>query len=294
MRQEELHINGWAVEARLYAEDPASGFLPSTGTLTLCDFGHFLRVETGFREGDEVSPHYDPMLAKLIRHDEDRATALAELADNLKHVEIWPVKTNTGFLMRCLRHPEFVAGSIDTGFIARNSDMLVKRPPLPEAHFLEIAKRLMGPSRDGVWTCQSSFRLNATAHSILRVVDDEGTVTEIDVHDAGPEDWERFVASPTQYLGEYYPLSLYAPRGSGGTSLSDGAILSPMPGKIIAVDVAAGDAVVKGQRLLTLEAMKMEHSLTAPFDGVVAELNAEAGAQVQVEALLARIEAVTS
>src|SRR6185503_3191207 len=129
MRQEKLKINGHAIEARLYAEDPAKGFLPSVGRLE-----HFEvpseqgRVDTGVEEGDAISAYYDPMIAKVIAHGEDRADAIGRLAAMLDGVEVWPVRTNAGFLFNALLFPGFGTGDVDTGFIERNLDELVPDP----------------------------------------------------------------------------------------------------------------------------------------------------------------------
>jgi len=129
LRQDELAIDGHAIEARLYAEDPAKGFLPSTGRLDHFDLGDgepdFAgRVETGVEEGDEISPYYDPMIAKLVAWGEDRDEAISELADILDAVEVWPVKSNAGFLFNCLLDEDFGDARLDTGFIRRKPDEL--------------------------------------------------------------------------------------------------------------------------------------------------------------------------
>src|SRR6187200_512783 len=120
LRQDELSINGHAIEARLYAEDPATGFLPSTGKLTNLRLPKDARIETGVEERDAISPYYDPMIAKLVARGEDRAEAIGELAAILDEVEVWPVRTNAGFLFNALLQPEFGAAEIDTGFIERH------------------------------------------------------------------------------------------------------------------------------------------------------------------------------
>ena len=132
-RQDELSINGHAIEARLYAEDPAKGFLPSVGRLEHFDLGDEGRIETGVEEGDEISPFYDPMIAKLIARGDDRDEAIAGLADMLDGVEVWPVRTNAGFLFNALLHPTFEAADLDTGFIAREIDDLVPDPDPDDA-----------------------------------------------------------------------------------------------------------------------------------------------------------------
>jgi 3-methylcrotonyl-CoA carboxylase alpha subunit len=283
LKQDELAINGWAMEARLYAEDPAKGFLPSIGTLELFQLPeHMGRVDTGVYEGAEVSPFYDPMIAKVIAWGEGREEARELLSEMLEDSAIWPVKTNSAFLINALDHPDFVAGTVDTGLIGRDGDAMTEEP-VPTAQALTNAAMAMVPR-----ALQAGFRLNAadvrTAPFLL-----DGKRVDVELHGPGAE--EPAPAMLVAEAGSVWQLAPWRAAGSTGGAASDGAILSPMPGKVIAVDVAAGDKVTKGQKLLTLEAMKMEHSLTAPFDGVVAELNATAGAQVQVEALLVRIEA---
>ncbi len=289
-RQDELRINGWAMEARLYAENPATGFLPSIGSLDHLAFPDELRIDTGVEQGGEVSPFYDPMIAKLIARADTRDEAIAALRDGIDGTEVWPVKTNAGFLGRLLDLPEFGEGDVDTGLIAREVDFLVI-PPAPESEELaEVAALLCASSGEGPISAALGFRLNAGPRAEARLLDDSGQTHIVSFDEIEADAPTADVLAFADGFARRYVLA--EPRGSGVNAVGDGAILSPMPGRIIAVDVTAGQAVTKGQKLLTLEAMKMEHSLTAPFDGVVAELNEEAGAQVQVEALLARIEAV--
>ncbi|MDK2761988.1 MAG: ATP-grasp domain-containing protein [Sphingopyxis sp.] len=282
MTQDELAINGWAMEARLYAEDPAKGFLPSIGTLELFQLpDHMGRVDTGVYEGAEVSPFYDPMIAKVIAWGEDRDEARELLSEMLEDSAIWPVRSNAAFLINALDHPDFVAGTVDTGLIGRDGDAMTAEPvPTPQA--LTKAAMAITPC-----SLQAGFRLNAAdVRSAPFLLD--GKRVEVELRGPGAD--EPAPAMLVAEAGSVWQLMPWRAEGGVGGAAGDGAILSPMPGKVIAVEVVAGDRVLKGQKLLTLEAMKMEHSLTAPFDGVVAELNAEAGAQVQVEALLARIE----
>ncbi|AJA08965.1 carbamoyl-phosphate synthase subunit L [Sphingopyxis fribergensis] len=282
LAQDELSINGWAMEARLYAEDPAKGFLPSTGTLELFQLPeHMGRVDTGVYEGAVVSPFYDPMIAKVIAWGEDREEARELLSEMLEDTAIWPVKTNSAFLINALDHPDFVAGTVDTGLIGRDGDAMTEEP-VPTEQALTNAAMAMVPR-----SLQSGFRLNAPdVRSAPFLLD--GKRVEVELHGPGAE--EPSPAMLVAERGSVWQLTPWRTEGNAAGAAGDGGILSPMPGKVITVEVAAGDKVIKGQKLLTLEAMKMEHSLTAPFDGVVAELNATAGAQVQVEALLVRIE----
>ncbi len=292
MSQGELSIHGWAMEARLYAENPATGFLPSTGPLDHLRFPEDARIETGVEEGGEVSPFYDPMIAKLVVHADTREGALAALGEAIAGTEIWPVKTNAGFLGLLNAHPDFVAGDVDTGLIARAGNALAMAPEPDGEELEEAAALLCGSQGEGPWQAALGLRLNAPARAEARIIDQDGRVHVVDLVEAENDAPVREVLSFVDGFARAFRLE--QPRGSGLGAASSGTILSPMPGRILAVDVAAGDTVTKGQKLVTLEAMKMEHSLTAPFDGTVAELNAKTGAQVQVDALLVRIEATPS
>jgi 3-methylcrotonyl-CoA carboxylase alpha subunit len=292
--QDELSINGWAIEARLYAEDPAKSFLPSVGSLDHFDLGDEGRIETGVEEGDAISPFYDPMIAKLVARGDDRAEAIAELAAILDEVEVWPVRTNAGFLFNALLQPEFGAADIDTGFIERHLEDLV-----PDAEPDDAIRRGAAAIALAIDEEKESigglvgFRLNAPAHTGVALgrhgefrtaSPDEGEFAAV----SGFRDDERVVAF---YEGNAYEFELAARGSVGGHGIADGVITAPMPGKVTAVEVSQGETVTKGQRLLTLEAMKMEHGLTAPFDGKVAELGTQAGSQVTEGAILARVEA---
>jgi 3-methylcrotonyl-CoA carboxylase alpha subunit len=290
-KQDELSINGWAIEARLYAEDPAKGFLPSVGRLEHFDLGDEGRIETGVEEGDEISPFYDPMIAKLVARGEDRAEAIGELAGILDEVEVWPVKTNAGFLFNALLDEGFGSARIDTGFIERQLNELVPDPE-PDEPLWRGAAAVAVAEDEEAYSELSGFRLNAPAN-VSVALGRSGKFQSVALEDGQPmaavsgfRDDERVVVF---YEGQAYAFDR-STRGTVGAAAADGAILAPMPGKVTSVEVSRGEKVAKGQRLLTLEAMKMEHGLVAPFDGVVAELNTKAGAQVQVDALLAKIE----
>ena len=291
-KQDELSINGHAIEARLYAEDPSKGFLPSVGRLEHFDLGDEGRIETGVEEGDAISPFYDPMIAKLIAWGDDRAEAIGELASILDEVEVWPVRTNAGFLFNALLDEDFGTARIDTGFIERKLGELVPDPEPDEAIWRGAAAVATAEDEDASLGELTGFRLNAAPNlsvalgrgSQFRLVQLEDGEQMAAV--SGFRDEERVVAF---YEGNAYEFDRSS-RGSVGAAAGDGAIIAPMPGKVTAVEISKGDKVAKGQRLLTLEAMKMEHGMVAPFDGLVAELNADAGQQVQVDAVLARIE----
>ncbi|MFC0206116.1 acetyl/propionyl/methylcrotonyl-CoA carboxylase subunit alpha [Novosphingobium soli] len=283
LSQDDLTIDGWAMEARLYAEDPAKGFLPSIGRLELLQFGEAEggRIDTGVYQGAEVSPFYDPMIAKVIAWGEDRDEARERLGAMLEDSAVWPVRTNASFLVKALEHPDFAAGRVDTGLIGRDGETMAE-PPVPSSEALEAAAQALAPA-----TLASGLRLNAApARKAWFLLD--GETVEIALTGEGSAEPAPGVLVTEQ--GQAWLLETWRRDGAHGAAGGSGAILAPMPGKVIAVEVTAGQAVTKGQKLLTLEAMKMEHTLTAPFDGVVAELNATAGQQVQVEALLAKIE----
>jgi 3-methylcrotonyl-CoA carboxylase alpha subunit len=295
--QDELSINGWAMEARLYAEDPAKEFLPSVGKLEFLTLHAGKgRVESGVEEGDDVSPFYDPMIAKLIGVGHCRKASIEQLAAKLARINVWPVRTNAGFLHRALTHGEFTNASLDTGFIERNLEALLP-PAQPSELTLQNGLAILRRNDDNYgndpWNGGlDGLRLNGVPKLKALVLLD-GKPTEADVgdltHSAIRSDEPNGLALLNE-SGQTFAVSPWRVGGGSGHHAHDGDILSPMPGRIIAVEVTAGQTVTKGQKLITLEAMKMEHTLTAPFDGIVAELNAEAGAQVQVEALLARIE----
>ncbi|HYE29457.1 MAG TPA: biotin/lipoyl-containing protein, partial [Allosphingosinicella sp.] len=298
LRQDALAIDGWAIEARLYAEDPAREFLPSTGRLDHFQLGRGVRVDSGVEEGDRISPYYDPMIAKLIAAGPTRDEAIDHLVDALDQVEVWPVRTNAGFLARAAADPDFRAGDVDTSFIPSRIDRLVPDPAPPDGVWNLAATALLASSfgNDGQsdpWDCLSGFRTNADPD--LRVALSHGGETRrIDA--AGDPHLEGIATADGEAVlvfsaGQAFAFTLPgAGGGAAGGAASDGTLLSPMPGRVISVEVRQGDHVARGQKLLTLEAMKMEHSLFAPFEGLVAELGTVEGAQVSEGTLLVRVE----
>ncbi|MET0240065.1 MAG: acetyl/propionyl/methylcrotonyl-CoA carboxylase subunit alpha [Sphingobium sp.] len=278
--QDELSINGWAMEARLYAEDPVKGFLPSIGTLERFDIGPSYRTDTGVEQGAEISPFYDPMIAKLIAWGATRDEARLKLAATLEATAIWPLKTNAGFLVKALHHSDFAAARLDTGLIGREGDALLPDAVPSAATLAEGAMRLAAPGPLG------GFRLNGAPRLESRFLLDGAAITASLTPSGNRTTERRAILSEAGQVWELHP---WRAGGAGGSDVSDGAILSPMPGRIIAVAVSDGETVTKGQKLLTLEAMKMEHSLLAPFDGTVTELNASEGGQVSEGTILVKI-----
>jgi acetyl/propionyl-CoA carboxylase alpha subunit len=264
-----------------------------------------VRIDSGFEQGDQVSPNYDPMLAKIIVHGESRASALQELHDACAETRVWPVKTNAGFLVRCLSDEGFAQGDVDTSLIASRGERLTT-PPEPDA---DVSAAAAGAAlwhdhgkasasiaaRLSPWTKITGFRLNAPANRAVAL-----RYRGAPYRAEWGKEWghARGFLAQRQHLvvvhqrGEAYEFSFDAgERAAGEASAGDGAILSPMPGKIVSVAAKAGAKVKKGEPLLVLEAMKMEHTLTAPFDGKVADLKAKAGEQVSEGVLLAKLEA---
>ena len=168
-RQDELAISGWAMEARLYAENPATGFLPSIGRLDRLRLPNDIRVDSGVEEGGEITAHYDPLIAKLIVHAPDRTEAAAKLAKACGQIEVWPVKTNAGFLARAASHADFIAGRIDTGFIERHGAQLI--PGIePDATVLQAAAQaLVSNQTNDPWTALTGFRIASPLHNDVAV-----------------------------------------------------------------------------------------------------------------------------
>ena len=295
LQQEQLKIDGWAMEARLYAENTEAGFLPSTGTLEHLSFGEDARIETGVEEGSEISPYYDPMIAKVVTHRATREQAIASLDRTLRHTQVWPVRTNKGFLVRLLADEQFRAGTMTTGRIAERGEALLERPQADPGALSIAALSLaeMQSGDDELGRDLFNFRLNRDRSTPL-TIDLNGRPHSFVPDLAGSANtpwWQEVVDGVLMVVDGDDQIAAIARADHGGAaSAHDGDILAPMPGKVIAVDVVEGQQVEAGQRLLVLEAMKMEHALTAPFAGTVVELKASEGAQVQVEALLARVE----
>jgi acetyl-CoA carboxylase biotin carboxylase subunit len=302
LSQDHIKLTGHAVEARLYAENTAGGrFLPSTGRLEHFRLPPSLRVDAGVEEGGEVTPFYDPMIAKLIAYAPTREAALSELAQACDEVEVWPVKTNAGFLMRCLEAPDFIGGEVDTGFIERNLAALTDAAEPTAAALSAAAGAAMLAGEDefiepepSPWRELVGFRLNAQPASQVRLFRNGQTVLAEAVDDLQPR--SVLVTEADEIVvfeaGEALAFATHPPsadEAEGGGS--DGQVRAPMPGKVTAVAVKAGETVAKGQTILTLEAMKMEYALTAPFDGEVTELAAKVGDQVVDGALLAVLAA---
>ncbi|MEI9993883.1 MAG: acetyl-CoA carboxylase biotin carboxylase subunit [Rhizomicrobium sp.] len=294
--QDQLAIQGHAMEVRLYAEDPPSGFLPSTGTLERLHLPEGVRVDTGVREGDTVTPYYDPMIAKVIAHDATREGAAAKLAAALGGAEIAGLKTNAAFLIRILTNEAFVAADIDTGFIERHLAELVPAAAPPSPAVLAAAAQLaVAPANDtgnDPWNARDGFRLGGRRTPAVDILVD-GRRERVDAAPS-PLPAIRLKSGAIAVFdhGETVVVQLYDPfeaADSAGTA-SD-RVVTPMPGKIVQLLVAPGDTVAKGQPLAVLEAMKMEHTLAAPAAATVESVGVAVGDQVADGTIVVRFAA---
>jgi len=312
LKQEQVQAQGHSIEARLYAEDSAQGFLPSIGQLHHLTFGPGLRVETGVAQGGQVTPYYDPMIAKLIATGPDRASALRQLLRGLRLTQIAGLKTNRDFLIALLQHEDFVAGTFDTGLIARDMEALTRASePAPEdwARAALCAMGLLDTGRD--WPGDAGFTLFTplrqsltlrhqgqlqTVQVSLRpggqaVVDVAGEILAWGARDIAQR--PAVLAAGKVYLfdGQTLVFDVMDPLKRIATVQSDGAITAPMPGLVKQVFVRAGQEVAAGDPIVVLEAMKMQHTLCADFAGRVENLTARQDQQVDAGVILAVIEA---
>ncbi|MET7698061.1 biotin carboxylase N-terminal domain-containing protein [Streptomyces sp. NPDC005485] len=300
---------GHAVEARLYAEDPARSWAPQTGTLhRLAVPG--VRLDTGYTDGDPIGVHYDPMLAKAVAYAPTRAEAVRRLAGALESAAIHGPVTNRDLLVRSLRHPEFTGARMDTGFYDRHLAELTGAAPDPYAPLAAALADAQGRSRFGGWRNVSS------QPQVKRYVmaDEEHEVRYHHTRDGLTAEGVRVVrATPGLVILEIdgvqrkFEVARYGDRVHvNATALTalprfpdpadqrePGSLLAPMPGTVVRVaeGLAVGDAVKAGQPLLWLEAMKMEHKISAPVSGTLSALHAAPGHQVEVGALLAVVVA---
>jgi 3-methylcrotonyl-CoA carboxylase alpha subunit len=313
--QEGLSLTGHAFEARLYAEDVPKGFLPATGRLSHLAFPAGARADSGVRAGDEISPFYDPMIAKIITHGASRDAARRRLVTALARCEVAGTVTNLAFLGALARHEGFAAGEVDTGLIARDLDTLVV-PPAPGPRETALAALagldlLDAPPEAGFALWQPLEREVRLVHEggeiALRLRTRSGAAHDVMLDDAHVEarrvdgQWRLDGAKAPAVAVDGATITVFAqyglrfelvdPLAREGAAWGDPArIEAPMPGLVKAVLAKAGQAVAQGDRLAVLEAMKMEHSLLAARDGVVAEVLVAEGDQVSAGAALIRLE----
>ena len=311
LKQADLKVKGHAIEARIYAEDPRRDFLPATGRLLHLAFpvqDDDVRVDTGVEQGGEITPWYDPMIAKLVVHGRDRAAALERLRAALAEVEIAGLTTNVEFLRRVAASKAFSQAELDTGLIERNRAELIApvdlAPFLAAAASAELAheeaeaKRIAAASGDpySPWHSVDGWQLNAEAHHDF-VFLESGVEHRVRVR-FGDEPQVKTSRTRTVRDGNdwhvlcdgiYRRLSL-KPELAGGAEEAAGSLTAPMPGRIVKVMTQQGARVGRGDALLILEAMKMEHTITAPADGTVKSVHYAAGEQVLEGAELVSME----
>ncbi|MFJ7332633.1 biotin carboxylase N-terminal domain-containing protein [Streptomyces sp. NPDC101116] len=309
--QQDVRLTGHAVEARICAEDPARGFLPSGGTILRLrePQGDGVRTDSGLTEGTEVGSLYDPMLSKVIAYGPDRATALRKLRSALAETVTLGVQTNAGFLRRLLAHPAVVSGDMDTGLVEREVDDLVSTDVPEEVYEAAAAVRLEALKPEpGGWTdpfsVPSGWRLGGepkrpafplrvqepleyTPRGTAAVTGDRVAVTLDGVrhtfHRAA--DWLGRDGD-AWHVRDHDPVAASLTRAAHGGADS---LTAPMPGTVTVVKVAVGDEVSAGQSLLVVEAMKMEHVISAPHAGKVTELDVAPGTTVAMDQVLAVI-----
>ena len=333
---ERLEINGHAIEARIYAEDPANDFLPSIGTLThlvLPEAGPHVRVDSGVREGDQITIHYDPMIAKLIVWDHDRKSAVRRLRGALGSTAITGVASNAGFLAALAGLAAFDDAELDTGFITRHEQALFAEPSSPTQDLIAVAglgilldrrakaEKAAAASADphSPWAITTGFRLNAEAREMLRLTLDGHCLELPVVHQRQAHAFQihgkdlsgegclepdgRLIAiidgvKRACYFfpdgqefdlfcdGRHCRLVLDDPIHAETAEAVSGGLTAPMPGIVRAILATAGELVDKGQALVIMEAMKMEHTIRAPAQGVVVSLNCTVGAMTDAGTVL--------
>ncbi|WP_444436310.1 acetyl/propionyl/methylcrotonyl-CoA carboxylase subunit alpha [Pseudomonas sp. A6] len=322
--QEQVPLNGHAIEVRLYAEDPEGGFLPASGHLALYrepPAGPGRRVDSGIREGDDISPFYDPMLAKLIAWGENREEARQRLLSMLSETAVGGFKTNLAFLRRVLAHPAFAAAELDTGFIARHQEQLLPAPGELPAQFWQLAgeawaqseaERVRNDDAHSPWSARDGWRSGLPGETDLHLLaKGESQVVRLR-HANGVRgatlkgEWlevdldglrRRHLAlrqGDSLYLewqGELVQVRRYdAIAEAEAAHAHHGGLGAPMNGSIVRILVQPGQAVEAGAALVVLEAMKMEHSIRAPHAGVVKSLYCSEGELVAEGTALVELE----
>ncbi len=329
--QDQIYLRGHAIEARLYAEDPANGFLPSSGTLThfVLPSQQHVRVDTGYGQGDQVSTHYDPMLAKIIAHAPTRKLAIAKLEKALGQTQSWPVRINAGFLNRILHTADFAEGHIDTGFIDQHQEVLCgpAQDPCYKAAVTALVAQAEANSRGAAalpWQQQDGWRLNQ-APVLMRSYKVDGETCAVRLqrtgmhsyavhcrdkemrftrlrrdgssllfeHDGVPHRAQNLMcngALVTFDNGDAWQALLPTPEAAQAEAGGKTCLSAPLPGKVLSVHAKPGMKAAQGEALVVIEAMKMEHALSAAADAVIAKVLVKPGAQVAEGEELVRFE----
>ena len=325
LEQEAITFSGHAIEARLYAENPHQQFLPQTGLLHQAQWpgGSSVRVDTGYTSGDEVTPFYDPMLAKIIVKGADREAARKQLSHALNQTALLGVETNLDFLNQCLNNEAFTTNAIHTTFVEAHLESL-----LPEKHgaapaSLALAATLLSwpevKDQDG-WSSNASsswpvklghneetYQVEVTQKGVSQFLVTAGQISfAIRIHNAKSSgqyhlslNGERMTVTAwmdknTLYMQQGTQTSLYRDTTYDRLSLTDAAkadqVTSPMSGKVLKILTAQGNESSNGETLIIVEAMKLEHQLTSPRDGVISAIHVSEGDQVGPDQLLLELE----
>lgn len=305
LTQEQVPLKGHAIEVRLYAEDPAAGFLPSTGTLELYREpapGPGRRVDLGVAEGDQISPYYDPMLGKLIAWGSDREQARRRLLAMLDEMRVGGVHTNLAFLHRVLSHPAFAAAKLDTGFIPRfEADLLPPASPLADSFWQQAANAWLQTERTlqrpddphSPWSTLRGWRAGLPYQQSLHLRCGSETQRVVPQPDAAPvlDAIRRGDTLFLRWAGDTHAIRRVDPLAEAtAASTPEGGLTAPMNGSIVRVLVKPGDSVEAGAPLVVLEAMKMEHSVRAPGAGLVREVLVSEGELVSEGAVLVELD----
>jgi 3-methylcrotonyl-CoA carboxylase alpha subunit len=332
LKQKEIITGGHAIEVRICAENPGNDFLPETGRMHIfatpaLDAEGDVRLDTGVTSGDEISVYYDPMIAKLITWGGDRDEAIRRMQAALAETDVIGVKTNLGFLQQLVKHPAFIDGTTDTGFIPRHRAMLMvdeKNCPdeaLIAASLFELARE-EASAGNGVWDSKAGWWLNRGAtrqlefhtadDAAIEVVSIESMPTAYRLTIRGSEfnvskhsvegNAIRFIANGTGHRAtvlaheEQFSVLLASTRHhlrlvdpfhfEASGEINDGRLTAMMPGRVVKVMADAGDTVKKGQALIIMEAMKMEHTIVSPREGVVERVAFKVGDMVPADAVL--------
>ena len=322
LTQDEITCTGHAVEVRVYAEDPYAGFLPQAGTVVDVGWGYrgqgdpdedggppddlgWRRVHAAFDEGDdryEVTSSYDPMLAKLVGRGSDREGAIDDVLRTIDDSRVAGIATNLGWVRRLVDSAAFRAGEVHTGWLDAYEGPLLERPEV-SAEALAAAASLLPHHRDHPpeldrdrtpFGAADGFRLaGPPAAVVVHLVDAEGRPHAVDVADRASggragRDGRRVGAT---WQGQtHLREESDAMRRTSAAAAGDADVVAPMPGTVVALEVAVGDAVTSGQRLGAVEAMKMELALLAPHDGTVTHVGAAVGEQVAMGHVLVHVE----
>ncbi|MCU1595904.1 MAG: accC [Frankiales bacterium] len=323
LTQDDIVLDGHAVEVRTYAEDPARGFLPTGGRVLRLNepTGEDVRVDSALLEGTVVGSTYDPMINKVIAWGHDRASALAKLDRALAEQVVLGVSTNTAFLRQLIRHPEVQAGRLDTAFIERHLDELITDEVPARALAVYALRERLATGGPDLWDQPTAWRPGKEAKLSWHLVVPGGRNVDVTLQGdfVSVDGGEAFAATglldgddlllttggrTTRWATAVDGADTWIGRAGSSWVLHeqllqlrldagahDGDITSPMPGSVIAVHATAGAEVKKGDPIVVVEAMKMEHTLTAPMDGTVSDLLVRVGQQVAVDELLAQVTA---